>query len=134
APQPRQREIRAARPHQRMHVELRPVHAVAVPVHAVLPTARAPSAQTMPGLMRSVRSGFPIPDWHHEREFALSHVARWTGEWVGAPDQRQRLVVEDGRSGAAHNVTRHDVTTQVDAERDTGDALLATGARWIALE
>src|SRR2546422_8376869 len=79
------------------------------------------------------RGGPAITHRHDERELVVGHAGGRRRERLGALDQRQRLLVESGRAGAAHEAAAQESAVPVDAEREARDALLAAGLCRIAL-
>src|ERR1700694_3994272 len=87
---------------------------------------RLPRSMSAPG-------GRGIADGHDERELIVGDVGRGRGERLRALDERQRLLVENCRAGAANDAAAQDAAVPIDAERQAGHALLAARLRRIAL-
>src|SRR5579863_1774963 len=68
-------------------------------------------------------------DRHRQTDFRFDHTLRKRRHWLGAHDERHRLVIERGVARTFHDAPRCDVTVAVDAEGKRHDALLAARPR-----
>src|SRR5438067_6531723 len=99
-------------------------------------TSLASASRSWPpwgGLALPPRRGGRVADRHHERELVVADIGGRRRERLGAVRERQRFLVERGGAGALRNAAREQMPAPIDAEREPGRALLAGGARRIAL-